>query len=189
MNWYRAIDRKDFFSGVVTLALGLFALIESLRMPRLEHLQINPYTVPGLVPGLIGAVLTVLGLMLTARALKQARAAREAAEQSRDGARDGARDGDGSTDEPEPWLNDAGRRVILTLAVTIAYAGFLFGRVPFTVATVVFIFCFTVGSEWLNRTRPRSLGRTAIAALVLALAAAFAVEFVFEEIFRVRLTR
>lgn len=171
MNSRTRIDRMDFYSGLATLVIGLFALVESLRMPRLADQNINPYTVPGLVPGILGAILTVLGLMLLLRGLKGPRRATD----------------EGLEIVPGPRLTDSWKRVFLALATTIGYAGFLFGQVHFVIATTLFVFAFTVGAEWLNRTRPRSLAITAVFALVLALVIAFGVQYVFEELFRVRL--
>ena len=173
------IDRTDFYSGLATLVIGLFALVESLRMPRLEHLNVNPYTVPGLVPGLLGAILTVLGLVLLLRGLKGPRAAAEEPPTPDHNVDDSIETGF--------RLTDSWKRVFLALGTTVGYAGFLFGQVPFVIATALFVFAFTVGAEWLNRTRPRSLAKTAVAALVLALVMAFAVQYVFVELFRVRL--
>lgn len=168
------IDRMDVYSGLATLVIGLFALVESVRMPRLEDLDVNPYTVPGLVPGLLGAILTVLGLVLLLRGLKGPRATAE--EPPPDG---GAETG--------AVLSGSWKRVLLAVATTIGYAGFLFGQVPFVIATTLFVFAFTVGAEWLNPARPRSMAATAAGALVLALIMAFAVQYVFVEMFRVRL--
>lgn len=184
MNRRTRIDRADFYSGLATLVIGLFALVESLRMPRLEHLNINPYTVPGLVPGLLGAILTVLGLVLLLRGLKGPRVPADPAPLA-DPADPAAQSADHA--QTGHWLTDSWKRVFLALGTTIGYAGFLFGQVPFVIATTIFVFTFTVGAEWLNRTRPRSLAKTAAWALLLALGMAFAVQYIFVELFRVRL--
>lgn len=175
------IDRTDVYSGLATMVIGLFALVESVRMPRLETLDINPYTVPGLVPGLLGVILTVLGLILLLRGLKGPRTA--TAETS--GAGEVPETGDIA--ETRSRQAESRKRVLLAVGTTIGYAGFLFGQVPFVIATTIFVFAFTVGAEWLNPARPRSMAATAVGALVLALIMAFAVQYVFVEMFRVRL--
>ena len=55
-----AVRRAVRALGLVTLGVG--TVVESWRMPRLEEMNINPYTVPGLVPGIVGTVLAILGL-------------------------------------------------------------------------------------------------------------------------------
>ena len=57
--------KADFVTGLVLVALGIAAVVESLRMPRFEQLDIEPYTVPGLVPGALGAVILLLGALLS----------------------------------------------------------------------------------------------------------------------------
>ena len=59
----RGMVRADLATGLVLVALGVAVVVESLRMPRFEHLNVNPYTVPGLVPGALGAVILVLGAL------------------------------------------------------------------------------------------------------------------------------
>jgi hypothetical protein len=63
------MNKLDFISALVLMALGAGVVIESLRMPRLENLNINPDTVPGLVPGILGVVLFILGGVLLLRSI------------------------------------------------------------------------------------------------------------------------
>ena len=51
--------RVEFFSGLGWIALGSAIVYGSWTMDRLENLNINPYTAPGLVPGVLGAVIAL----------------------------------------------------------------------------------------------------------------------------------
>ena len=75
----------------------------------------------------------------------------------------------------------------LAVALTLGYAGGLVGRVPFWLATGLFVFAFAALFEWLEAggraPRPRGLA----AAAALAVVAAAAVSWVFRYVFLVRL--
>jgi hypothetical protein len=93
-------------------------VLESLRMPRLENLNINPYTVPGLVPGILGVVLLILGTVLLIRSIL----------------RGGWRISAGSASFG--LLRHKGlQRLLLALLLTLGYAAILVGRLPFWLAT------------------------------------------------------
>ena len=165
----RAMVRADLVTGLVLLALGLATVVESLRMPRFEHLNINPYTVPGLVPGGLGAVILVLGALLFLRAAR-------AGSWRAGGARAAG------------WSTDPGvRRLLLAIGLCVGYAALLVGRLPFWLATFLFIAGFVVLFEWpLATSRAERMRRLAFALLFGAVISA-AVTFVFQEIFLVRL--
>jgi hypothetical protein len=165
--------RKDLLTSVVLIALGSGILVEALRMPRFERLGVNPYTVPGIVPGALGAVIAFFGVLMLARTVVAWRrghavpAAAVAAEP-------------GSTP-----------RVVPTLALTLGYAGILVGRLPFVLATFLFVLAFLVTFGWtpglLSPRRRAALLRLLGAALLQAVLVAGAVTYVFERIFLVRL--
>jgi hypothetical protein len=160
--------RADFVTGLVLVALGLAVVVESLRMPRFETLQVNPYTVPGLVPGVLGLVIVVLGGALAARAALAG----------------GWRLGGGATS----WAADPGvRRLALSLALCLGYAALLVGRLPFWLATSLFIFAFIALFEWPLAAGPRDRLLRLAFALAFALGVALLVAYVFERIFLVRL--
>ncbi|MEO3388546.1 tripartite tricarboxylate transporter TctB family protein [Mesorhizobium sp. CAU 1741] len=159
--------RADIVAGAVVTAIGVAGFVESWRMPRFESRNADPFTVPGLTPGLLCAVLSVLGVALVLRALA---------------GRSGAL--------PLPildWSRGSASRMIFTLVTVVVYGFFLFGNMSFLVATAIFVFAFTMGAELLNPERKLSLLPLGIGALVLSLCAAFAIRFVFVELFLVRL--
>lgn len=160
--------KADFVTGLVLIALGIATVVASLQMPRFEELDVNPYTVPGLVPGALGVVILILGGVLFGRA---ARAGgwrlfeRGAAAQA-----------------------DPGRRnLVLAVVLCLGYAAGLVGRVPFWLATFVFVAAFVALFEWpFARTRSERMRALAFALIFGAVVAA-AVTFVFQEVFLVRL--
>ena len=162
-----SIRRIDAFAGLFTVALGAATLVESLRMPRFEERGVDPYTTPGVTPGLIATALIVFGLVLALRALQGG--------------------GTGVGISIHRWTSDAVVRIGLTLALALTYGLLLFGNVPFIPATIAFVFAFTLALELVNEDRQISLPVLLGGAAVLALAADFGIDFVFREVFLVRL--
>lgn len=158
------MPRADFWTGLAFALLGLAAVWASLEMPRFEERNINPYTVPGLVPGVLGAIILVLGAVLLVRATVAG------------GWRLG---GTGLAGGPGM------RRLVLSLILCLGYAAGLVGRIPFPLATFLFVAIFVLLLEWPD-SRGRRIARVAIA-LIYGAAISAAVTFVFQEIFLVRL--
>lgn len=165
-DWHMV--KADFITGLVLIALGIATVVESLRMPRFEDLDINPYTVPGLVPGVLGLVILVLGAALFARAARAG----------------GWRLGIATS----RWRPDPGtRNLALAAALCLGYAAILVGRLPFWLATFLFVFGFVALFEWRpDRTGAARLRALAFACGYAALVAA-AVTLVFQRVFLVRL--
>lgn len=167
---HRPLAIADLVTGLVLLALGLATTVESYRMPRLEERSIDPWTVPGLVPGFLGVIIAVLGLALALRSLAA-----------------------GGLTAPSHTGIDvaevrAGRfRFFLCLVLCIVYAVGLVGRVPFWLATGLFVFVFIAAFEWNSCDDSRARTVKLVIAAVIAAAAATIVPFVFETLFLVRL--
>lgn len=149
----------DLRGGLFWIALGAAVLAASLRMDRFESMGGSLYTAPGLVPGLFGCTLLLLGLLLCWRSRPLP--------------------GRASTAPVEPLLN---RRIVGTLLLTMLYAVLLIGRIPFTLATALFVAVFTA----IHSDAATPLRRYGIAVLAGVLTAA-AVVLVFERLFFVRL--
>ena len=162
------MPRADFITAIVLLALGAGALAESARMPRLEHLQVDAYTVPGIVPAFLSAVLLILATVLLARSILR-----------------GGWRIDRATIRGA-LFGTANRRLVLCLVLTIGYAAGLVGQLPYWLATGIFVFLFIALFEW---TQHKPLGRSralSIAAIEAAVVAAV-VTAVFQFVFLVRL--
>jgi hypothetical protein len=156
--------RADFITSIVLMALGLATLEESLRMPRFAGAGESPYSAPGLVPGMLGVVIALLGLILCLRTLPSLRA------------------GAASVAQEGGWL-----RALAALALCGAYAVVMISRVPFWLATFLFVLAFILGFEFADpEMRQRPWLRVGVA-VVVAAATSAAVSYVFQEIFFVRL--
>jgi len=151
--------RADLQGGAGWMVFGLAVLVGAWRMDRFESMGASLYTAPGLVPGIFGLLLIVLGALLAWRGWTARRRAAGL--------------------DSEPLLN---RRILLMLALCFAYAAGLVGRVPFTVATAVFVAAFTWA--YADSTTP---GRRIAVALASGLATAVLIVLVFERVFLVRL--
>ncbi|WP_367714715.1 tripartite tricarboxylate transporter TctB family protein [Nitratireductor sp. GISD-1A_MAKvit] len=165
----RTINRTDFLSGLVVAALGAAGLVEALRMPRFEARGADPFTVPGLTPGLLSTVLCVLGVVLLLRGIS----GRVLAE--------------GARPSITQWSRASAIRTLFTIVMVLVYGTLLFGRMPFLYATALFVFVFTLGAELIDTERRKPVWQLVIGALALAGIAAFAIDFVFTDLFLVRL--
>lgn len=164
MNESGNTARTDLWGGAGWMAFGLWILTEALRMDRFKAMGASVYTMPGFVPGMIGVVLITLGLILAVRGWRKRTVAAPA----------------DITEPVEPLIN---RRIALMLPLTLVYAIALLGRLPFWLATALFVAGFT----WaFTPPEQPKLGRffTALASSVITTAV---VVFVFQEIFLVRL--
>lgn len=163
------MDRADLLSGTFFLLLGLVIVYLSWTMPRLEIRGIHPATVPGLVPGLLGGLLAICGALLGMRGLARAR-----------------RRGSWS-DLWSALTSHEALRFAAAVALALVYSLVLVGRLPFWLATALFVFAFIVTFEvWLNDD-PKPLMRSAILAIIQAGIVAAVVTAIFQYGFLVRL--
>ncbi|MES3015518.1 MAG: tripartite tricarboxylate transporter TctB family protein [Pseudomonadota bacterium] len=151
--------RSDLGGGVGWMVFGLAILAASWRMDRFESMGATVYTAPGFVPAMFGFALVLLGAVLAWRGWRARHAGVDTA--------------------PGPLLS---RRIGLMLALTLAYAAGLVGRMPFWLATSLFVAAFTAA---FADTQPPA--RRALTALASGVLTTLAVLIVFERIFLVRL--
>ena len=142
--------RSDVVQGAAWALGGGVIVYASWTMDRLERLGAPGFTAPGLVPGLLGLVILVLGVVL---ALRKRTAA-------------GTRFEIGNTP--------------LVLVLCLGYAVGLVGRMPFWLATFVFVSAFVAIFEYPERRRMAL-------APVYGAATTLAVTYLFETVFLVRL--
>lgn len=163
------MSRADLLSGIVFVILGLVLVYFSWTMDRLEIRHIHPATVPGLVPGALGALLALMGAVLTLRSLAKVRLT------------------DGWARLGRVIVSEQALRVYVAAGLALVFSLILVGRVPFWLASGLFIFAFVLVFElWLTESR-RPLAHTLIWAVVLSVVVAAAVTFTFERGFLVRL--
>lgn len=181
------MPRADFITSVLLMALSAFVIIESLRMPRLEHRNINPYTIPGIVPAILGVIMGVLSITLFFRAMRHggyrlSKHTSEAASSASTGAA-----GEGSVQKVGFWHKPETLRVLLTVGFCLLYAIILVGWAWYPVATFLYVFGFIVIFEYDRTKRPGEQKRTYILAGVEALLTAVLVSVVFRYVFLIRL--
>jgi len=156
--------KADLVTAAVLLALGLAMLYGGYTMDRLEVRRIHPLSIPGLVPMGLGAALCACAALLLAGALR-AGALRQRW-------------------RPAPTGGLA--RLSGALALCLAYPLVLIGRLPFWLATALFVTAFLAGFEWRARAplpHLRALATAAAQGLIVGLVTAY----VFAELFLVRL--
>jgi len=165
------MKKADYLTGLALILLSIYVLAESWRMPRLEHLQAHPLSAPGIVPAFLAVVLLIFGLILVGRSVK---AGGHRLGLSRKGIRN--------------TLADPGnRRLLLTAVLTVVYAGVLVGRIPYGLATWLFIFVFVAVFEWRRGMSSREWKRLGLAAAILAIIVAVSISYAFERLFLVTL--
>lgn len=159
--------RADLATGTVLFVLAMAVIYGSWTMDRLEIRQIPPLSVPGLTPGLLGIALGLASALLVIRAIRLLKAP--------------ASD-DGATDNP-----GATARLLGAVAVCLVYALGLIGRMPFWLATAIFVTIFIAIFEW-DRGGPPVRRYVRLGwALFLGIATGVAVTYVFRDLFLVRL--
>jgi len=161
----RTLQRTDLFSALIVIVVGGGAFAQSLSMPRFAERGADPFTVPGLTPALVSGVIAALGLILLVRAVRGIK-------------------GDPGT--ITHWSRTSLMRTGMTVLLTLTYGLLLFGSAPFIPATAAFIFVFTVLADLMSPHRTLSLVPLLGGALVLGVAVAVTIHFVFTEIFLVQ---
>ena len=167
-----ATPRADLWIAVVFFVFGATAAWLAFLMPTFTNQRGEIYTAPGLVPGFYGIVIVVLSVWLGARAIRQ-----------------GALGADAAADSTtaEPGTHNGNARLALAAGLGLLFVVGLIGRVPFWLASAIFITLFTVLFEWqpgqVRQVRARRIGEAAL----IGLATGAVVTLVFEKIFYVRL--
>ena len=155
--------RSDLRGGAGWVGFGLLILIGSWRMERFESMGAQLYAMPGFVPALLGGALVLLGLVLMLRGWTRRR--HEAAN---------------AGDAAAPLLNG---RIAATLSLTLLYAAVLIGRLPFWLATALFVAAFVA----LYAPPEQSPARRLVVALLAGVITSAVVTWVFQFVFLVRL--
>jgi len=165
------MTKADLITGLVLIVFSLTLIVESWRMPRLEHLGIHPASAPGLVPGVLGVILLVLGAALTIRSVR----------------RKGYRLGITRESAVQTLRQPGNLRLVATLVLCIGYAAFMIGNMPYWLATGLFAFAFVALFEWRRDADARARARALAVAVILAVAVAWTVTWVFANLFLVTL--
>jgi hypothetical protein len=160
----------DLVTGAAWLAVAVAIIIGAWQMDRLVHLQASIYTVPGLVPGILGAAIGLMAIILMLRGLRAGALA---------GARTAAR--------PSLRLADHGR-LIAALILCLGFAVGLIGHgLPFWAGAAIFVALTVLVFQFPERRQQGTLARGAAIAVVFGLITAVAIQFLFQDLFLVRL--
>jgi hypothetical protein len=157
----------DFLTGAAWLMLAIAIMIGAWQMDRLERLSAAIYTAPGLVPGLLGVAIALMSVILMVR-----------------GARAGA-----LADVRLPPLRIADHwRLIASLLLGLGFAIGLVGHgPPFRIAAAIYIAIAVFVFQFPDRRRDKTLARGAMFAVVFGLIFGFAIHYLFQDLFLVRL--
>lgn len=161
----------DLAAGAVFFALAVAVIYGSWTMDRLEVRQIHPLTAPGLLPGLLGFALALCSVLLIVQALRSRRA-------------------DGGEVQGEAIAAAGGNsmgRLAIAVVLCLTYALILIGRVPYWIATAIFVFTFIFLFEWRESRTSRQTLFSLLWALAIGLAAGLSISYAFSELFLVRL--
>jgi putative tricarboxylic transport membrane protein len=165
------MPRADFLTSILLLVFGIAVLIVSIKMPRFETMGVNPYSVPGIVPGFLGVAIAFLSLILFIRSIIQK------------GYRVGL-----TKEVVKGFLySDSTRRFLLSLALCVTYGVFLLGRIPYHIATGLFVLVFIIAFEFEFKESLLSQRKTIISSLAEAVLVSAGVTFLFRYLFLVKL--
>ena len=168
----RGMARADFYTALVLMVFGIGVVEESWRMPRFTDLGQSVWSSPGITPGMVGAVLAIMGAILFFRSRREIRAARA--------------EGDVTGFDRASWA-----RAGFTLLLCLIYGVGLIGRIPFQLASFLFMLAFIVSFDFYDnrdayRVPLRMVRRVAVAAIIAG-AASWAISKIFQDVFFVRL--
>jgi len=161
--------RVDLWTAAVFFAIAIAILYASWAMPTYREQLGQLYTAPGLVPAFYGTIIGLLSLWLGARSIGRGALKRtvKAPRVKREG------------------YSDA--RLALATALCLVYAVGLIGRLPFWLATAIFVFIFVLLFEWERGQAWALRARRIAIAAALGLGTGWGVLYVFRDIFLVRL--
>ena len=167
----RDMPKADFVTSIVLLAFSIGVVWMSINMPRLENRDINPLSVPGIVPGFLGVVIGIFALILMVRSVKRRGYSLEL-----------------NGEKGRAFIvKDSTRRALGTILLCLIYALGFVGRMPYFVATFLFMFAFIVVFEYDKTAEPARKRKKIIYAAVLALLVSGIVASVFRYLFLVSL--
>lgn len=161
--------RWDLYIAAAFLALGLAIMAGAMAMPTFYDRMQQIYTAPGLVPGVYGAIIALLSLWLALRAVARGGAKKPKA-------------------EPRKALEgNSNFRLFLAVLLCMIYCVVLIGRLPFWLATTIFIAGFIVVFEWQAGMAPAARVKSAAQAVAIGFVTGVSVLLLFEKLFLVRL--
>jgi len=165
------MPKADFVTSIVLLLFALAILIMSIQMPRYEGLGVNPYSVPGIVPGLLGVILLILSLVLLIRSI----------------IRKGYQLGLNIEIVKQYFTDPSTRNFLFTLILSLVYGVLLLTRIPYLLATALYILFFILIFEYRPKENMSSQKKTILYSLVEAISVSAGITLIFRYLFLVNL--
>ncbi|MHA1547621.1 MAG: tripartite tricarboxylate transporter TctB family protein [Alphaproteobacteria bacterium] len=154
----------DRLTSVIFMVIGAAMLYGGFVMDRLEIREIHPASIPGLVPMMLGVALVVCSVLLFL----------------------GASGKESGTNKLDRGRGSAGG-LLIAAAWSAFYALALVGRVPFGVATGLYICVFALYFGWPSGGDTSRKLRWVVVSIVFSTAMAAAISTLFRYGFLVRL--
>ena len=173
--------RSEYESAAAWAAFGLVVVVASWRLDRLDAMDINPWSVPGLTPGVVGVLIILLAIVLALQARREPPddAARRLSAASAAGSPD--------TDDAADPIGNLGRTAVAGV-LCVLFAGASLGHgLPFAAEGAAFIFLFTTVFSWTVWRAEGRIARGLLTTLLIAVAASALISWLFESVFLVRL--
>lgn len=161
--------RTDLILAAVFFVFAVAVISASLAMPTFTDQGTPAYVAPGIVPGFHGVVIGLLSVILAARSVAR-----------------GALHPRAQADAP-PGLRASLLRIALATVLAVGFAAGLIGRLPFWIASALFVFCFIMAFEYEPRMPARRLLTNAAIAAGIGLCTGVGISQLFERVFLIRM--
>ncbi len=126
------MPKADFATSILLLVFSATIIILSIRMPSMEEVGANPYSAPGIVPSFLGTILFFLGIILLVRSIRK-----------------GGHQVNITRAKIRTFFkNESVIRILLTIFLSVIYAGGLLGNIPYILATFLYVMMFIMIFEY-----------------------------------------
>ena len=167
----RNMPKADFITSIILIAFGAGVLILSRQMPSFEQQGANRFSAPGIVPGILGTIIGTLGVVLLVRSI----------------VRKGFRLAITKTGARGFLTAEMTKRFALTILISTAYALGLVGRMPYAIATTLYVTAFIIVFEYKWKQSLRSQWKKVLLAVIIGALVGGIVSAVFRFVFLVDL--
>ncbi len=177
----RKMNKADFYTSIVMLAISLTIIIMSLGMPSMVDKNESQWSNPGVVPAFIGFALLLLSGTMFVRAIMRGVLRKDEDEPSNDSS-----SAEAAFSNKKSGLAITTRRILITIALCIGYA-LLLGKIWFPLATFIFVFIFISIFEFNASRKLLQQWKTFLWAAVIGIGTSVLVTVVFQYLFLVNL--